>query len=353
MKEWMIKSLKIENFKSIKSLEMKPKRINLLIGKPNVGKSNILEALSLFSIGKSAISDGMIRLKILRQLFYDLDTKKPISVSLGEKSDYEKISIKTDFSKKETLLLKYDSYHKTPYGSGPEDYTLGENPVQEVNFFINQTSISYDFAFKHQVKRYHYNEDVSQTSTLNSVLLHPHGENLISVLESNRELRQTVGKFFKPYGLKLSLNVHVEPPSITIVKELDEELFVPLPYLLIADTLKRIIFYLAAIKSNDFSTLLFEEPETHSYPPYIQQLALEIANSKNNQFFIATHSPYLFHSILEETPIEDVAVYLIDFQDAQTVTKALSNEEISEIQSLGTDIFFNLDKFLPSQNVVA
>ena len=44
-------NIKIENFKSLKSVELKDcSRINLFIGKPNVGKSNILEALSLFSV---------------------------------------------------------------------------------------------------------------------------------------------------------------------------------------------------------------------------------------------------------------------------------------------------------------
>ena len=45
----MIKNLEIKNFKSIKHLEMECKRINLFIGEPNAGKSNILEALGLAS----------------------------------------------------------------------------------------------------------------------------------------------------------------------------------------------------------------------------------------------------------------------------------------------------------------
>jgi AAA15 family ATPase/GTPase len=45
----MIKNISIKNFKSIKDLEFKAKRINLFIGKPNTGKSNILEALGIFT----------------------------------------------------------------------------------------------------------------------------------------------------------------------------------------------------------------------------------------------------------------------------------------------------------------
>ncbi len=45
----MINKLEIKNFKSIKHLELDCKRVNIFIGKPNVGKSNILEALGIFS----------------------------------------------------------------------------------------------------------------------------------------------------------------------------------------------------------------------------------------------------------------------------------------------------------------
>ncbi|HUN16361.1 MAG TPA: hypothetical protein PK622_06105, partial [Saprospiraceae bacterium] len=43
-----IKNISITNFKSIKKAELNDcRKVNLLIGYPNVGKSNILEALSL------------------------------------------------------------------------------------------------------------------------------------------------------------------------------------------------------------------------------------------------------------------------------------------------------------------
>jgi AAA15 family ATPase/GTPase len=46
-----IPSISTKNFKSIRDLQITGcSRVNLFIGKPNVGKSNILEALSTFSI---------------------------------------------------------------------------------------------------------------------------------------------------------------------------------------------------------------------------------------------------------------------------------------------------------------
>ena len=47
----MVDVLEIKNFKSIRELKLDCKRINIFIGEPNTGKSNILESLGLFSYG--------------------------------------------------------------------------------------------------------------------------------------------------------------------------------------------------------------------------------------------------------------------------------------------------------------
>lgn len=39
--------LRIQSFKSIKDITLHPRRVNLIIGEPNVGKSNLLEAMTL------------------------------------------------------------------------------------------------------------------------------------------------------------------------------------------------------------------------------------------------------------------------------------------------------------------
>ena len=45
--ENVINTLYIQNFKSIRSAVLHPRRVNLIIGQPNVGKSTVLEAMSL------------------------------------------------------------------------------------------------------------------------------------------------------------------------------------------------------------------------------------------------------------------------------------------------------------------
>ncbi|MDZ7336887.1 MAG: AAA family ATPase, partial [candidate division KSB1 bacterium] len=45
----MISILEIKNFKSIKHITLDCRKVNIFIGKPNTGKSNILESVSIFS----------------------------------------------------------------------------------------------------------------------------------------------------------------------------------------------------------------------------------------------------------------------------------------------------------------
>ena len=112
------------------------------------------------------------------------------------------------------------------------------------------------------------------------------------------------------------------------------------------DTLQRIIFYSVAIESNKDSTLIFEEPEAHAFPYYTKYLGEKIAFDKTNQYFIATHNPYLLQSIIEKAKMNSVNVIVTYFKDYQTKIKQLNEQQISEIMDMDVDPFFTLDSFL-------
>lgn len=42
----------------------------------------------------------------------------------------------------------------------------------------------------------------------------------------------------------------------------------------------------------------FEEPEAHTFPPYISILVNDLIASEDNQSFITTHSPYVMSALL-------------------------------------------------------
>jgi len=85
----MIQTLEIQNFKSIRHLQMDCRRVNLFIGEPNTGKSNILEALGLFSIPHTWEIQDFVRMESMDDLFYEHDISQRVMVRYdgGESSE--------------------------------------------------------------------------------------------------------------------------------------------------------------------------------------------------------------------------------------------------------------------------
>ncbi|GAB3642728.1 hypothetical protein GCM10027423_33640 [Spirosoma arcticum] len=128
------------------------------------------------------------------------------------------------------------------------------------------------------------------------------------------------------------------------MKDKGDTVFI-LPYSSVADTLQRIIFYKTAVASNQNSVLLFEEPEAHAYPPYISEFTQEVIRSATNQFFIVTHSPLIVEQFLSGA-LDDLGIFMVDFEDGQTVVKGLTTDEIKEVYRYGIDLFFNGESYL-------
>jgi hypothetical protein len=200
-------------------------------------------------------------------------------------------------------------------------------------------------------KKYSFTKAGEHGASYAETYLHPpYGDNMLDVLQSNSPtLRKEIADLFKPYGLDFV--VRVANHEFEIQKNVDG-FITSIPYSLIADTLQRIIFYLSAIESNEDSIILFEEPEAHSYPVYVSMLGRRIVESRNNQFFVATHSPYLITEVLEqmlpdEQNAQELAIFVAYYEDYQTKVKQLSDEEMRAIRNDGLDVFYNMDRYIP------
>ena len=303
-----INEVLIENFKSIKKLQFDCKEINIFIGEPNVGKSNILEALSVFS---EPIAGGnptkFIRMKTDEDLFYFHDVTREIIINAG--GDYQ-------FSGKRKHSREY-------------------------NFdYIKRIEKS---AF-----RYYKYDKIIESSDFMDYLLPANGSNLLVTLTYFPEIRKIITNILNKYDLKLLIKQAEQ--KLSLYKELDEGTVFDLHYDLLSDTLLRMIFYYVAILSNKDAVLIFEEPETKSFPEYTKELAYEISRNKNNnQYFISTHNIYMLIKVLEKTQIEKIAVNLVFFNKKENRTDlvTLSNDEIQEALEMDIDFFLNIHRFLP------
>ena len=309
-------NIKIENFKSLRHVELTDcKRINVFIGKPNVGKSNILEALSVFS---ATSKNGIDRALLNKTIRYKHEVDIAFNGNVENISHF--VSNFADFQL--TFDLK-DGMKLTSHIDKPDNASIKK----------------YSFNFREK-------ELVLQDD--GNSLWCPYGQNLLDVLLQHSKLLAECQTLFNAYRLQLFFDRNQR--SLKIAKQTGKigdyvPIIFSVDYGMIADTLQRIIFYKAAIASNKNSILLFEEPEAHSFPPYIVHITQEMIESKDNQFFLTTHSHFVLNDFLENAR-EDLAVYLVDWQNDETVVKRLSSDDLHEIYQYGVDLFTNLETFI-------
>jgi len=392
----MISKLSIRNFKSIKELDIDCARVNLFIGEPNTGKSNILEALGALSWAGHRANTPLneyVRFDGVQNLFYDNLVEEPVRIET--KGDIEfrfymryngnfiiqsnflfKIpnhllsdlengilseELKDEFTKHGFSLFqpskpikKNSEYEITNFDPESGDlfpYTIGKYENELTVFNVgNHCNMDYSGniirrEFRNNVpmiKFYRYNEKLNTFKDLNYLwLTPPNGSNLFSIVMGKKLLRETASSFIKDCDLRLVFKIAEN--GFGVQKQINDE-FYDYPYVSVSDTIRRMIFFNIAIDSNENSTLVFEEPEVHAFPSYIKQLGEKIAFDESNQYFIVTHNPYLFLSIVEKTPKVDVNVFATYMKDYQTMVKRASSEQISMLMDY--DPFFNLGQII-------
>lgn len=319
----MITKLSVSNFKSVRQLDIKCKKVNLFIGEPNTGKSNILEALALLSwCGRPGQNLGdYVRFQTAQNLFYDQLLDREIRMSLSLSSGKPDASLYVRFVNERFELRiqpKSGSFANIDYQGRFSG--MKHSHTEDIKFFRFKNLPNY-------------------TDPTPGGLKPPDGANLFSVVFGSETLRETMKEFFRKYELRLVLKP--QEKVFELQKQADDLVF-SFPYTLTSDTLRRIIFYTVAIASNKDSVLVFEEPESNAFPYYTKYLGERIALDQTNQFFIATHNPYLLSAIIEKA--EDVQVFITYFKDFETRVKPLAANQLSELME--ADPFFNLDRFI-------
>lgn len=338
----MIQNLHISNYKSINQLDLNCSRINILIGEPNSGKSNILEALDLSYLswmmaineddkkaGKELIDlKKIFRVNKVADMFRLGNLSAPISIlhpgfSYGTKIEYK--------SEKKNEKNFFEFYTAGQFTNFDNDFS----PLEPFQFYSSPI-IPY---------RYKSNIQFHDTGNYIQKLQPPFGNNLAKVIYHNSDMQQLASDFGKEHGF--DLNVDKSNDSISLQLRISEGLVYSLPYEALADTFRRILFYTAAVKHPQASVITLDEPDTHAFPPYVTFLAEEIIKQTKIQFFIATHNPYLLNTFVENTPLKELSVFVISFDkiNRSTFAKKLSDKDLSELLDYGVDIFFNLNRY--------
>jgi len=319
----MITTFDIKGFKSVRDVHLDCRRINLFIGAPNTGKSNILEALAFLSYcARGGELRDYVRLEQTQNLFYD---------GLVEKGSWRlaldgKINIEIDAEYAEGVFL-FSMRNSGMVLRIPHQVTgAGGAFIKQLDF----------------VKFYRFKRAVRMSSSELGSLLPPDGQNLVALVYSSKKLRQLAADYFAPFGLQLV----IKPSENKLeVQKQSEGVAVSFPYELSSDTLQRMLFYSVAIESNREAALVFEEPEAHAFPYFTKHLGERIALDENkNQFFIATHNPYLLTAVVEKAPAADVAVFATYYRNYETRVKLLAQEDLA--------LLFEQDPFLGIEHLL-
>lgn len=349
-----IDNIEIKNFKSIRHQKIEGcKRINVFIGYPNVGKSNILEAIGLLTfIRQKRRPCGLkelVRLEKLTQLFNYSNIQNPAIIELDKK-----YSINIKYEDEKGLLFRLIDHKGTDFlfNSGRLGLRVGKEEI-----FSSSTDEVDDFSGRinelqyFNVKPYKFSEIKAYDSSISALELNiPFGKNMFEVIINNEKLRKEFSNLLKPYNLDLVIDSSSN--DIKVSPKIKDGIINTLPISLIADTLVRLVFFKTAITSNKDSVLLFEEPEAHMFPPYISKFTSDLIHDENNnQFFIATHSPFVLNDLMDNLKSDELAIYIVSYkkETGETIINRLSEEDMHEAYQFGYDFFMNLDKFISQE----
>lgn len=323
-----MKKLSVANFKSLKDLSLDCSRINLFIGEPNTGKSNILEVIGLLSHFSHGNLEDFIRFESYTDLFYDEIFDNEIVIT------YDDEHLNVSYAKDALIYNIYKNNKRVArLGSSPDTSYYGRQRISQ------SKDIGLD---RFKFYKYMHLENYPDKNT--DYLIPPFGKNMTSIILTNEYIKLLSTNIFQQFGYRLI----IEQPQrrIRILKQ-QGDIFILFPYSLTADTLQSFIFYLTAIKSNKNSIIAFNEPEARAFPYYIKQLAESIAHDENNnQYFITTHNPYLLISILEKAPLKHVNIFITYMDDYKTRLNKLTNKEKSNMLEEAYDPFFNINKYV-------
>jgi hypothetical protein len=334
----MITKLSIDRFKSMRSLSISCRKVNVFIGAPDTGKTNILEALYFLSrLGWSLPIDNSLRLRQelgFDTLFFRQFFDHPFQILLDLGSPRPRVR-GMELRVEATVTGQERSLAVTVLPAG-----------HNLNLRFGQVAHISELDW---IRFYSYMS--SEAWQYNSGWLHgqqvptvPHGSNLIYIARHNQKVYDFLKEIVSALNWKLRFDQSQKTFRLSEVRA-DEILDYNLD--LLSDSLKRLFFYGAILLTSQDTALVLDEPDVFAFPPYPKTLGEMIAEDESNQFFLTTHNPYFLAGIIGKTPVEKLALFVC-YRDSEgaTAVKALTADNVATVIEQGANVFFNLDQFL-------
>ena len=359
MNETFMKKLTITNFKSLKSFSINGlKRVNLLTGKNNTGKSSILEALSLYAIKgnvnwikKLLDSRGEIvdyrnesisadhNLNILSSLFNDR------KIEFNEES---KIKITTNNDDLSLGFIKFTEEESFNLDSDGNKVSITRRKIlidnTEENVLYGLELKSKDHSQIISLDRNIFRSRISSMNSMNFHLIDSKGNDIIDsaylwdqvTLSEKEEFVVEALKIVEPYIDRLSFigEDGYRKSRYPIVKLKSSNKIFPLKAM--GDGINRILNLTLALVNSDNGYLFIDEFENglhHSVQEKLWEIIFNISIKLDIQVFVTTHSEDSINSfakILSKSEKYEGALYRLERKDEYVKANAFSEEEIKE-----------------------
>ena len=335
-----IKSLLIENYGCLKNFKLdKLKRINVLVGRNNTGKSSVLEALTLAyssnanyydAMGNDLLKNILINRKglddVRSQYIINIDADKGmLMVKLTNEASF-KVEIlhpkitsnipREILDKAEYVAHKYakQTYTQDTFGRPVRLVRLGRE-VEAIDEIVNELLKKLNLIllrFENEalsdvcvITRLHEENRILRGGNRNHspIIFVGKGvdvsvENLYVSLGYKGKLVDVLGRFGEKHGYVKDIRM-IEGELFVFQHGLDK----PIPLNLMGDGFKATLLMDFLINLGDeIKVVVLEEPENHLHPGLIEHITREIvAKAKNGkiQFFISTHTNEFLENLLE------------------------------------------------------
>lgn len=349
-----INKIEISGFKGIKTLSITPKKVNILVGKNNTGKTSLLEAIK-YVFDQNELEDPLEEentelSKLInvrsKEANIRITTKEEVKSIQFSRITAEEVSQEfpkqiIDGIKKSFALIINRESNKNKKSKRPNDDVDLENISTEISDVLNnklvmqeviKTSVKVTVGDKTTYVFTSVPRELRRSKVVLDHIKRAYPDNIglsafyqiildrsLAFLEGSSKEHEKIVAFISdlknlPDNIKKSKINDVQNylKRNKIVKNLerfdiDELLFKDgseVPYSFMGDGFKCLVGLLFQIsKSNKI--ILLEEPENHMHPAYIKETIKYIINfSKENniQFFITTHSLDFLDMLLLNLP---------------------------------------------------
>ncbi|MFC1782534.1 AAA family ATPase [Planctomycetota bacterium] len=363
-----ILNLKIEGFRSLKTIDWSPGDLNVVIGPNNGGKSNLLNALEMIAasargqLAKFVKSQGGMEPLVwdgqAEDLNFDIQTSQfheinkdalsyTLKIQRGGKTpsyliDYEHLYMKDRpielFKCTSTEVVLFDSdgkkeIHKREQTANSETFLSSTDSPFKANQWISQ--------YRKRIVSWKIYSDfhTSRNSSIRQAFITSYekgiesdGKNFIAVLhtfyEEDRDFRQEINQ-----AMKAAFGDDFEELSFAPAADTRSQLRIfwkslkkPRSAADISDGTLRFLYLLTILAHPEPPALIaIDEPETGLHPsmlPIIAEYAVEA--SRKTQVILTTHSPEFLSAFGDNQ--KDVKVTVAEWEDGQTKLLMLEGE---------------------------